>query len=181
MGETLAAPDLPDRGTPRSVVVVDWEAAYRENVEWVYRFAVGRLGNREDAEDVTAEVFTRALPRLRAGIAPEQLRAYLAATTRSVLADYWRRSYALDLPIPLDPELSDVSTVGNMRTDDLDRVNRLLALLSEPYRRVLELRFLRGYSIAETATALGVSAANVKILQYRAVRRAAELSGRDVQ
>jgi len=52
----------------------------------------------------------------------------------------------------------------------------LLARLPENYRRVLELRFLEGCSIRETAIALGLSPGNVKVLQYRAVQRAATSS-----
>lgn len=156
---------------------VDWETAYRDNVHWVYRIALGRLGNHEDAEDVTAEVFTRALPRLRMGAQPEQVRAYLAATSRSVLAEHWRRSYGLILSTSFELELPNGDAGIEARSNSLHRVNRLLALLSEHYRRVLELRFLHGYSIAETAKALGLSAGNVKVLQYRALRRAAELGG----
>jgi DNA-directed RNA polymerase specialized sigma24 family protein len=40
------------------------------------------------------------------------------------------------------------------------------------YRRVLELRFLRGYSIRETALELGLSQANVRVMQFRALNRA---------
>jgi RNA polymerase sigma-70 factor (ECF subfamily) len=153
----------------------DWETAYRDNVAWVYRFAFGRLGNRADAEDVTAEVFTRALPRLRLALPLEQVRAYLAVTARSVLADHWRRAYGLDLPVPLDAEIADASDSGAPQQDSVNRANQLLARLSERYRQVLELRFLRGYSIAETARVLGISVGSVKILQHRALRRAAEL------
>jgi RNA polymerase sigma-70 factor (ECF subfamily) len=45
-------------------------------------------------------------------------------------------------------------------------------MLPESYRRVLELRFLRGYSIRETAHELGLTQANVRVLQFRALNRA---------
>ena len=53
------------------------------------------------------------------------------------------------------------------------RANAVLARLPENYRQVLEFRFLRGYSLRETADAMGVSLANAKVLQHRALRRAA--------
>jgi RNA polymerase sigma-70 factor (ECF subfamily) len=40
---------------------------------------------------------------------------------------------------------------------------------------VLELRFLERKSVAETASALGISNGNARVLQYRALRRAALL------
>jgi RNA polymerase sigma-70 factor (ECF subfamily) len=175
VSESLAEPEFRDVSSPATGVAADWETAYRENVAWVYRLAFGRLGNRDDAEDVTAEVFTRALPRLRLTVPLEQVRAYLAATARSVLADYWRRSYGLDLPVPLDLDIADASATSTSQQDSVNRANQLLGRLSERYRRVLELRFLNGCSIAETARALDISVGSVKVLQHRALRRAAQL------
>ena len=48
--------------------------------------------------------------------------------------------------------------------------------LPDNYRRVLELRFLHGRSIREAAGEMGVSLANAKVLQHRALRLAAQIS-----
>jgi RNA polymerase sigma-70 factor (ECF subfamily) len=152
-----------------------WESVYRETVVLVYRFIFARVGNRPDAEDMTTKVFMRALPRLRLPAAPEEIRSYLVATARTVLADHWRNHYDVqlavleaDLPSPprseIKPEEEDAG---------VHRAGQILAGLPDNYRQVLELRFLRGYSIRETASALGVSVANAKVLQFRALRRAA--------
>ena len=47
------------------------------------------------------------------------------------------------------------------------------------YRRILELRFLDSCTVAEAAAALGVSPGNAKVLQHRALRRAAQLARED--
>src|SRR5216683_2448902 len=60
----------------------------------------------------------------------------------------------------------------------IQRVDSLLATLPESYRRVLELRFLRGYSVRETAQELNLSETNVKVLQFRALNRAGRERGR---
>ena len=57
------------------------------------------------------------------------------------------------------------------------RAERILSLLPERYRQILELRFLRGYSVSQAAAEMNVSQANAKILQYRALRKAAEVGG----
>lgn len=54
-----AVPAVPDSGYP------DWEAVYQDNVSWLYRTLFARVGNRADAEDLTAEVFLAALRPLR--------------------------------------------------------------------------------------------------------------------
>jgi RNA polymerase sigma-70 factor (ECF subfamily) len=167
---------------PAAGLVGDWEAAYRENLGWVYRLIYGRVGNRPDAEDLTAEVFLRAQPRLRLAGAPEALRAYLSATSRTVVADYWRRHYDADVGHDLPDELASPAEGGGPTTPEGNtrRANRLLALLPDHYRRVLELRFLSGCSVRETAKTLQISVNHAKVLQHRALRRAAELGAREL-
>jgi DNA-directed RNA polymerase specialized sigma24 family protein len=48
--------------------------------------------------------------------------------------------------------------------------------LPTQYSRILELRFLQGCSVQESATAMGVSVANAKVLQHRALRLAAQVN-----
>ena len=64
----------------------DWEAVYRDNVDRVYRMMFVKVGNRPDAEDLTAEVFLAALRPLRMSASVGEVRAYLLATARTVLA-----------------------------------------------------------------------------------------------
>jgi RNA polymerase sigma-70 factor (ECF subfamily) len=59
------------------------------------------------------------------------------------------------------------------------RVRSLLAQLPQRYAEVLELRFLHRLSVAETADRMGISRGNAKILQYRALRKAALLGDAD--
>jgi RNA polymerase sigma-70 factor (ECF subfamily) len=51
----------------------------------------------------------------------------------------------------------------------------VLSVLPPRYRAVLELRFLHAYTAEETAQALGITAANVKVTQHRALAKAADL------
>jgi RNA polymerase sigma-70 factor (ECF subfamily) len=156
----------------------DWEAVYSDNVTWVYRLMYGKVGNRPDAEDLTAEVFTTALRPLRVSASVPEVRKYLRMTARTVLASYWAdrmgrevTSIAEDVPEANEPEL--------VASDAPDRVGRLLARLPDNYRRILELRFLQAFSVREAALQMGVSVANAKVLQHRALRMAAQSSGEE--
>jgi RNA polymerase sigma factor (sigma-70 family) len=161
-----------------SAAYPDWEAVYSDNVTWVYRLMYGKVGNRPDAEDLTAEVFTTALRPLRVSASVPEVRKYLRMTARTVLASYWAdrmgrevTSIEEDVPEALEPEL--------VPSDAPDRVGRLLASLPQNYRRILELRFLQAFSVREAATQMGVSVANAKVLQHRALRMAAQSSGEE--
>jgi RNA polymerase sigma-70 factor (ECF subfamily) len=162
----------------------DWETVYRENVVWVYRLMVKKVGNPADAEDLTGEVFLAALKPLRTNARREEVRAYLVATARTVLAAHWRRLFGREITtIGLDetmeiPDGSHRRMSGSTVQATDRRVHAILAELPERARKVLQLRFLESYSLQDAADELGVSLANVKVIQHRALRLAAQAAAR---
>ena len=54
-------------------------------------------------------------------------------------------------------------------------MQRILAELSDNYRRVLELRFLHGYSLKEVAAEMNSTVGAIKVMQLRALRAAAKV------
>lgn len=158
------APHRP--GTPATVTDLALE-----ELSSVFAFIYRRVGNRQDAEDLTQEVAMRALPRLREGHAQPAVRSYLFTTARSILADFWR----IRLGRPVD-ELAEDTPVAVEVAETPERVRaeveRILRLLPAHYRRLLELRFLRGYSSKEVAAEMGMTLGAVKVMQLRALRAA---------
>src|ERR1700732_5026992 len=75
----------------------DWDSAYLDNVGRLYRLMYNKVGNRPDAEDLTAEVFRAALGPLRLTASKGEVRAYLLTTARTVLASHWRRRLGLEV------------------------------------------------------------------------------------
>ncbi|MGI8912295.1 MAG: RNA polymerase sigma factor [Chloroflexota bacterium] len=155
------------------------ERIYASYFSPIYGFIYSRVGNREDAEDLTSHVFMKSLQYLNPDAAPQEIEAYLFRIARTDLADHWRHYSALRVvPMEEEPEANS----GEESSDDaalqtlpsmLSELERILALLPPHYRRVLELRFYEGRTIKETARAMNVTEANAKVLQYRAVKRAA--------
>jgi RNA polymerase sigma-70 factor (ECF subfamily) len=156
----------------------DWEAVYQDNVTWVYRTIFARVGNRADAEDLTAEVFLAALRPLRMSASVAEVRAYLRATARTVLAAHWRETLGREITSIDDHELAAPDSEEAISTAP-QRVHEVLDTLPEHYRRILELRFLQGRSVKDAAAELGVSVANAKVLQHRALRLAAQVNEKD--
>jgi RNA polymerase sigma-70 factor (ECF subfamily) len=153
----------------------DWDAVYRDNIGVVYRLMFAKVGNRPDAEDLTTEVFLAVLRPLRLPASVGEVRAYLFATARTVLARHWTRT--LGLPVTTlteDPE--EVFTVTRLESAAPKKAEQILAALPERYRRILQLRFLDACTVAEAAHAMGISVANAKVLQHRALQRAAEIA-----
>lgn len=169
-----------DPAHPRPLLVVsggrypDWEAVYQDNATWVYRTIYARVGNRADAEDLTAEVFLAALRPLRLTASVAEVRAYLRTTARTVLAAHWRQTMGREITeiedVAAPPESEEaISTAPG-------RVATVLGCLPDNYRRILELRFLQNRTIKESAAEMGVSVANAKVLQHRAIRLAGQVN-----
>ena len=166
---------VPNDGYP------DWEAVYQDNATWVYRTLFARVGNRADAEDLTAEVFLAALRPLRLTASVGEVRAYLRTTARTVLAAHWRETLGREITSIEEIEQQHPNSPNGPNSEEAistapQRVAQVLGRLPDRYRRILELRFLQGSSIKDAAAELGISAANAKVLQHRALRLAAQVT-----
>lgn len=165
---------LPHADAPHGRDHLTW--AYQTHVTAIYQYIYGRVGNRPDAEDLTAQVFVKAINGMRTDVSVPELRSWLYRVAQTTLADHWREYYAEGTG-----ELGEDVTqqpAPRENPEAVQRVDSLLATLPESYRRVLELRFLRGYSVRETAQELNLSETNVKVLQFRALNRAGRERGR---
>lgn len=159
----------------------DLEQVFDRYLDSVYHFLYSRLGNREDAEDLTSEVFLKATKQLDSARAEASVAQWLFTVARTVLADHWRRYYRTGPVVALDEtRVSEHQEEAESLTRSAEQtklVEDVLDLLSPKYRMVLELRFLRSYTIEETAQAMQLSAGNVKVIQHRALSKAVELVG----
>ena len=149
-------------------------AAFSSYAVPIYQFAYRRLGNRADAEDITSQVFFKAARGLDPTFTEPERRAWLYRVARSAIADVWR-SYRGASIVPLDWSVEAPRPIRQLNPEANRKVEHLLAELNPVQRRVLELRFLEGRTLRETATELALTEANVKVIQHRALHRAAEL------
>ena len=143
---------------------------YDRHFEMVYAFLIGRVRNRDAAEELTAEVFHRALAHLssfESRGAP--FGAWLIRIAANAVVDRARRS---------GREVVDSDGLpdhGTQPADDLERAEesarlfRLVGTLPEDQRAVIVDRFVEDRSIRETAQRLGRSEGAIKQLQHRAL------------
>ena len=145
-----------------------------DELELVYALIYARVGNRADAEDLTQQVAMKAIPRLRPGAPASAIRGYLFATARSVLGAFWSTRLGLS-EAELRDDLAMVTPEGPATEEGTETVQLILAQLSDNYRRVLELRFLHGYSLKEVAAEMKSTVGAIKVMQLRALRAAAKV------
>jgi len=145
------------------------------NREWraVYGIAYAALGNVAEAQDLTQEVFLRALRSLdRYQQTGAPFSAYLATIARNRLRDGWRSrrppSGSLDQASELHDQTDGPETSAIQR-DEQRRVRAALARLPDDYQAVIRFRLLEGKSAGETAEIMGRSPGAVRQLQRRAL------------
>jgi len=170
----------PEERADEAADVVQLPAASRatdialDELEIVYAFIYARVGNRADAEDLTQQVAMKAIPRLRQGAPASAIRGYLFATARSVLGGFWSTRLGLS-EAELHEDLALALPTSPPSEESADTVQQILAQLSDNYRRVLELRFLHGYSLKEVAAEMNSTVGAIKVMQLRALRAAAKV------
>jgi RNA polymerase sigma-70 factor (TIGR02952 family) len=157
---------------------------YDRYVDTVFRSIYFRVGNRELAEDLTSETFLRALKRIGSFTwQGRDLGAWLITIARNLVADHFKSGrYRLEVTTgdALAGEGEDPAAEGNPEAAVVDHITNVALLnavkqLNPEQRQCVTLRFLQGFSVAETAQAMDRNEGAIKALQYRAVRALARL------
>lgn len=158
---------------------------YQDNIRQVYRFVYYKVGNKEDAEDITQDVMIAAFKGLQNFRREATFRNWCYEIAKHKIADMWRERYKMptmdiEAVLGLDTSTTMVMVEDEQEAETHDHTRRaqvqeVFAQLKENYRKVLEYRFLLNYSIKETAVAMDVSVSNAKVLQHRALKAAARL------
>ena len=155
-------------------------ALYQENLTRIYQFIYVQVKNREVAEDLTSQVFLKAVRHLDQQHSPQSQRSWLLHVARTTIMDYWRGikrapGASLDVLLETGWEIPGKNAPLETSNDPALRVQSILQQLPARYGEVLIYRFLLGYTVRETSQIMGVSEGNVKVIQYRALNRAANL------
>lgn len=147
---------------------------YQRYALTIFRFIYARLNDRQDAEDLTEEVFLRVWQSLSSY--QEQgvpFLAFLFRIARNAVIDFYRSSgkFGYQESVDESPVLdlqSDPSEVA-MANLEHQEIRQILDSLRDDYRMVLVLRFLSELSPEETAQVMGRSTGAVRVLQHRAL------------
>jgi RNA polymerase sigma factor (sigma-70 family) len=167
----MEAHNPADRADPGDEVW-DWlERRYREHRSQLYHFALGVLGNREDAEDATQIALLNAHRALVRGERPSRPRAWLFAIALNVCRRLLR-ARARRAPAVVTREFHPPERGADAPTGA--EISLAVASLPEGQREIFLLRELQGLSYAELTERLGLSTAAAESLLARARRRLRE-------
>lgn len=157
----------------------DFESMYEANHPRIYRFMFWRTKNEMLAQDLTSNVFEKAW-RTRKSFTGGSSAAWLFQIARTTLIDYWRKKKeVLDDGTIASQLISDKADMGDVLDRDLalEAMHRALMKLPAEMYEVVRLRFIEALSVREAADTLNISEANVRIIQYRALKKLKDYLG----
>lgn len=144
---------------------------YEQNFDRVYAYIARRVRDRNDAEDITAEVFHQALLNIgRFQWRGVPFAAWLLRIAANTLADRWQRSIrSPELPFQQQGEEAALEPVMEAIAERRAMLSQLVNRLPEDQRVVIIRRFVEQKSIREISEELGKSEGAIKQLQFRAI------------
>lgn len=146
----------------------------------VFRFILFRTSDRTLAEDLTSETFVRALRRISSvSYQGRDIGAWFVTIARNLIFDHVKSSrYRLEQSTGEMADLSPSTSGPEQQVLDgatTDELLRCVAKLNPDQQECIQLRFLQGLSVAETAQIMDRNEGAVKALQHRAIRRLGQL------
>ena len=169
--------------------------AYDENVKEINRFIYFKVGNREEADDLTSLIFLKAWNYVQSKnlLEAKTLRALLYKIARNAIIDHYREQGArpeLSFEANLDEEgelkdgvefikdeKSDARTLEEKidKDSELALIKKNLPLLKEEYRELIIMRFINDLSLEEIAEINQKSRGSIRVSLHRALKALKEL------
>lgn len=150
----------------------DFENTYETQVNSIYRFLLFRTNNVQLSEDLTSTTFEKAwLKRdtFKGGSMP----AWLHKIARNVLIDHWRKTKEIardDIDNLIVDSRPSMATQIDSELLSLE-LKKAFTKLPDGMRSVIYLRFIIGLPSKEVAKRLNLTDSNVRVLQYRALKK----------
>lgn len=142
--------------------------------ETIYRYIYYKVQNKEEAEDITQETYYKAVLYMQKNdINMDTIVGFLKTISLNILRDKWRKNNRQGVIVNFDDVRQEETSVKDC-TEELvkrDIILGALKLLNEEQRTVIDLRILKGYSVAETAKKMNKKEVTVRGLQFRALKK----------
>lgn len=156
-------------------------ALYDRYVAQIYRFVFFKVKSKEEAEDVTSDVFLKAWQYCQENREIGSFSGLLYRIARNCIIDLYRRTSARPEAVALEVDM-DVVDQNNYQQNTENKLDAAAVLeslhkLKQEYQEVLTLRFIDGLEIDEIATIVGKGQINVRVTLHRALKRLKDITG----
>jgi len=152
---------------------------YENNFERVYAFIARRVHDRDQAQDLTADVFHSALKNLaRFEWRGVPFAAWLYRIAANAISDHGKRAAQLEaIELCQMPEHESSIDTDLAEIEHRGRLFKLVEKLPGEQRRVITMRFAGQKSITEIAKEMGRSEGAIKQLQFRGLQNLRTMVG----
>lgn len=167
---------------------------YDRYVEAIYRFILLKVPSKEDAQDLSAEVFTKTWSYLQDHEQVTHLRALLYRVARNLIVDFYRQhkpTVSLDAAVTFEVDFTSSSIEGlhdggrdqrlMQAKAELGILLRRIRRLKDDYRDVLTLRLVDGLSFQDIASVLDKTPGNVRVIYHRALKALHDLQQHETE
>jgi RNA polymerase sigma-70 factor (ECF subfamily) len=163
-------------------------AIYTDHSDAIFRFSCTRVSDREQALDITQEVFSRLWQSMIDGKDIEYPKTFLFTIARNIIIDWYRKKKSVSLEglanietdEPYEPVADDAETTLRMGAEGrflIDKIGRL----SSGYRDAVYLRFVEGLSPTEISRIIGTSVNATSVRINRGIDELRKLTGYDIE
>lgn len=159
---------------------------YQKHKDAVYKFIYYKVGSVSDAEDLFQEIMIAAFESLNRFRGEVPFLHWCYQISRNKISYFWRERLKVKIT-DLDEESMGYEMDFAENEEDLEaaltqsleaqkqQLSLILNQMPERYAELLKLRFLENKTLAQIAETMEISVNNTKVLQYRALKKAAEL------
>ncbi len=152
---------------------------YDRFVSQLYRFILFKVGDDEEAKEISSETFMKAWEYLIEGKPVKSLSGLLYTIARSSIADSFRKRRLELVPLDQAPDVADLRTSGFAElNEEVKATLAAIRLLKEEYRDALMMKHVDGLSNGEIAAALEKSDGATRVLLHRATEALKEAMGK---
>lgn len=157
---------------------------YDRHVEALYRFILLKVPSKEEAQDITAEAFTKVWQHVQTSQEITHIRGFLYRVARNLIVDFYRQRRFTQLG------LEDVTSEGDFPSSpqgvclhdegrekavvearaELSLIADSLGKLKDDYRDILTLRLIDRLSFHDIGKILEKSTGNVRVMYHRALK-----------
>lgn len=155
------------------------ESLYLTYKDRIYGYIFCRVKNPQEAEDVLSEVFYKIVKSFDTyDPAKASVSTWIYTVTRNTVLNYFRKPRNAGgefLEAEKLPDLSPLPDEIILREEEREALISALEQLPQRERDVIILRFYHEYTPVQVSQLTGISYANVKVIQTRAVQRLREI------
>ena len=153
--------------------ITEYNTCVEKYLKMVYRISFHYFGNREDAEDITQDVFTKLYQSKVRMDKEEDVKAWLIRVTTNTCHSYFRNPFRKRKTDVDEEELENTIDTGSSEQDIVNRKVVMDAVMSLPehYRIIVYLFYYEEYSIGQISNILRIKETTIQTRLSRARQR----------